>query len=120
MPTSTMCIRELCTRSPWSSRVGEGHRCWAFSCGKRLSPHEIVLIAQQLPLPQRDPADRFLAATAQVMDLTLATADDNLLRLGAIRPRKPRARPAPPLLVLADTKLYIVDNSARSRVRFAK
>jgi len=28
--------------------------------------HEIVLIAQQLPLPQRDPADRFLAATAQL------------------------------------------------------
>ena len=28
--------------------------------------HEIVLIAQELPLPQRDPADRFLAATAQL------------------------------------------------------
>jgi PIN domain nuclease of toxin-antitoxin system len=50
--------------------------------------HEIVLIAQQLPLPQRDPADRFLAATAQVMDLTLVTADDNLLRLGTIRTMK--------------------------------
>jgi predicted nucleic acid-binding protein len=37
--------------------------------------HEIVLIAQQLPLPQRDPADRFLAATAQLMDLKLVTAD---------------------------------------------
>jgi PIN domain nuclease of toxin-antitoxin system len=47
--------------------------------------HEIVLIAQQLPLPQRDPADRFLAATAQLMDLTLVTADDSLLRLGTIR-----------------------------------
>ena len=32
--------------------------------------HEIVLAAQQLPLPHRDPADRFLAATAQVVDLT--------------------------------------------------
>ena len=50
--------------------------------------HEIVLIAQQLPLPQSDPADRFLAATAQVMDLTLVTADDNLLRLGTIRTMK--------------------------------
>ena len=50
--------------------------------------HEIVLIAQQLPLPQRDPADRFLAATAQVMDLTLVTADDSLLRLGTIRTMK--------------------------------
>jgi len=43
---------------------------------------ENVLIAQELPLPQRDPADRFLAATAQLMDLTLVTADDSLLRLG--------------------------------------
>ena len=50
--------------------------------------HEIVLIAQQLPLPQRDPADPFLAATAQVLDLTLVTAGDNLLRLGTIRTMK--------------------------------
>lgn len=50
--------------------------------------HEIVLIAQQFPLPQRDPADRFLAATAQVLDLTLVTADDNMLRLGTIRTMK--------------------------------
>ena len=44
--------------------------------------HEIVLLAQQLPLPHRDPADRFLAATAQVMNLTLVTGDDRLLGLG--------------------------------------
>jgi PIN domain nuclease of toxin-antitoxin system len=50
--------------------------------------HEIVLIAQELPLPQRDPADRFLAATARLMDLTLVTADDSLLRLGTIRTMK--------------------------------
>jgi hypothetical protein len=30
-----------------------------------------MLIAQQLPLPPCDPADQFLAATAQLMDLTL-------------------------------------------------
>ena len=47
--------------------------------------HEIVLAAQQLPLPHRDPADRFLAATAQVMDLTLVTSDDLLLGLGTFR-----------------------------------
>jgi PIN domain nuclease of toxin-antitoxin system len=33
----------------------------------------------------RDPADRFLAATAQVLDLTLVTADEKLLGLGTIR-----------------------------------
>lgn len=47
--------------------------------------HEIVLAAHQLPLPHRDPADRFLAATAQVLDLTLVTADERLLGLGEIR-----------------------------------
>jgi PIN domain nuclease of toxin-antitoxin system len=50
--------------------------------------HEIVLAAQQLPLPHRDQADRFLAATAEVMDLTLVTSDDNLLGLGTIRTMK--------------------------------
>ena len=33
----------------------------------------------------RDPADRFLAATAQVYDLVLVTADQRLLGLGMIR-----------------------------------
>lgn len=46
--------------------------------------HEIVTVAQRLPLPHRDPADRFLAATAKVLDLTLVTADANLLGLGDI------------------------------------
>jgi PIN domain nuclease of toxin-antitoxin system len=62
--------------------------------------HEIVLLAQQLPLPHRDPADRFLAATAQVMDLTLVTGHDRLLGLGthshqvATRVRLSRSRAA--------------------------
>ena len=47
--------------------------------------HEIMLAAHKLPLPHRDPADRFLAATAQVLDLTLVTADDRLLGLGEIK-----------------------------------
>jgi PIN domain nuclease of toxin-antitoxin system len=46
--------------------------------------HEIVLVAEQLPLHQ-GPADRFLAATAQVHDLTLVTSDRQLLGLGTIR-----------------------------------
>jgi len=46
--------------------------------------HEIALAARQLPLPQSDPADRFLAATAKVLDLTLVTADKSLLGLGDI------------------------------------
>jgi PIN domain nuclease of toxin-antitoxin system len=46
--------------------------------------HEIAAAARRLSLPQRDPADRFLAATAQVLDLTLVTADASLLGLGEI------------------------------------
>jgi PIN domain nuclease of toxin-antitoxin system len=45
---------------------------------------EIVRIAMALPLPQADPADRFLAATAKVLKLTLVTADQRLLGLGEI------------------------------------
>lgn len=46
--------------------------------------HEIALVARQLSMHQ-DPADRILAATAEVLDLTLVTADERLLGLGTIR-----------------------------------
>jgi PIN domain nuclease of toxin-antitoxin system len=46
--------------------------------------YEIVLVAQELPLRHQDPADRFLAATANVLGLTLVTADHRLLGLGTI------------------------------------
>ncbi len=46
--------------------------------------HEIVLAAQELPLSHPDPADRFLAATALVLGLTLVSADRRLLGLGEI------------------------------------
>ena len=45
---------------------------------------EIVSIGLALPLPHADPADRFLAATAKVLKLTLVTADKRLLGLGEI------------------------------------
>jgi len=46
--------------------------------------HEIALAALQLSVLHQDPADRFLAATAQVLDLTLVTGDTALLGLGEI------------------------------------
>lgn len=46
--------------------------------------HEIVASACQLPFQHRDPIDRFLAATAGVLGLTLVTADQALLGLGTI------------------------------------
>ena len=56
------------------------------TAGTREAPltHEIALLARQLPLHQ-DHADRILAATAEVLDLTLVTADERLLGLGTIR-----------------------------------
>ena len=46
--------------------------------------YEIALAASRLTLHQ-DPADRMLAATAQVLDLVLATADQRLLGLAEVR-----------------------------------
>jgi PIN domain nuclease of toxin-antitoxin system len=45
---------------------------------------EIVRMGFTLALPHADPADRFLAATAKVLNLTLVTADQRLLGLGEI------------------------------------
>src|SRR5258708_37849696 len=50
------------------------------TAGTREAPltHEIALAARQISLHQ-DPADRILAATAQVLDLTFVTADGRLV-----------------------------------------
>lgn len=45
---------------------------------------EIVRASFILSLPHADPADRFLAATAKVLNLTLVTANKTLLGLGEI------------------------------------
>lgn len=41
---------------------------------------EVALRSRSLRLAHEDPADRFLAATADVYELTLVTADERLLR----------------------------------------
>jgi len=41
--------------------------------------NEIALETRAVQLPHRDPADRFLVATARVLDLTLVTADMRLI-----------------------------------------
>lgn len=42
--------------------------------------HRVALESRRLRLPHADPADRFLAATARIYDLTLVTADRHLTR----------------------------------------
>jgi len=46
--------------------------------------HEVALETRHIVLPHRDPADRFLAATARVFGLTLVTADQHLLALKGV------------------------------------
>jgi len=41
--------------------------------------HEVALETRRIRLPHQDPADRFLAATARVFELTLVTSDARLL-----------------------------------------
>ncbi|MBI4420643.1 MAG: type II toxin-antitoxin system VapC family toxin, partial [Gemmatimonadetes bacterium] len=41
--------------------------------------HEVARWSRRIELPHADPADRFLAASARVYDLTLVTADERLL-----------------------------------------
>ncbi len=41
--------------------------------------HEVAIRSRIVDLPHRDPADRFLAATAEIYDLTLVTEDERLL-----------------------------------------
>jgi PIN domain nuclease of toxin-antitoxin system len=42
--------------------------------------HEIAIASRRLLLTHQDPADRFIAATARVLGLTLVTADERLLQ----------------------------------------
>lgn len=69
-------------------RMGGGPERWLArvtgSVNEAPLTHEIALVAAQLKM-HRDPADRFIAATAQVLRLTLVTADEKLLGLGSIQ-----------------------------------
>jgi PIN domain nuclease of toxin-antitoxin system len=46
---------------------------------------EVALAVSSLDFPHGDPGDHFLAATAKVFDLTLVTADTNLINLAGIQ-----------------------------------
>jgi PIN domain nuclease of toxin-antitoxin system len=84
-----MCTWEALTRnSKGRIHIKEDLATWLAraTAGTREAPltHEIALVARQLQMHQ-DPADRILAATAEVLDLTLVTAHERLLGLGTIR-----------------------------------
>lgn len=47
--------------------------------------HEVAIRSRSVSVQHADPADRFLAATALVQDLTLVTADARLVKIKEIR-----------------------------------
>ncbi len=46
--------------------------------------HAVAMHSRRVQLPHDDPADRFLAATAVVYELTLVTADDRMLNASGL------------------------------------
>ena len=46
--------------------------------------YQVAQETGRVQLSHRDPADRFLVATARVFDLTLVTADEQLLKAGQV------------------------------------
>ena len=46
---------------------------------------EVALLSQKIRLPHRDPADRFIAATASVFGLTLVTEDNKLHKIEGVQ-----------------------------------
>ena len=46
---------------------------------------EVAIVSRSIDLTQNDPADRFIAASAKVLDLALVTADRRLLNCPEIQ-----------------------------------
>lgn len=67
-------------------RLHGGLRHWAEEAQRRFPlrdaplDREVAVASLEVALPHRDPADRFLAATALVHGLTLLTIDDRLVQ----------------------------------------
>jgi len=69
-------IRVVGDPAEWVERA-----CTAGPFHEAALTREIALESRRLSPSLQDPADRFIAATARVLDLTLATADARLLDL---------------------------------------
>jgi PIN domain nuclease of toxin-antitoxin system len=67
-------------------QAGLGARDWVEAALSRVPMHEaaltreVALRSRSVRVEHEDPADRFLAASAEVYELTLVTADERLLR----------------------------------------
>ncbi len=61
---------------PLSEWIEDSRQRFAFR--EAILTNQIAIVSCDLDIPGRDPADRFLAATALVNELTLMTADNRL------------------------------------------
>ncbi len=83
-PISTWEILTLCAKNRLALDLNP--RQWIAESLARTSfreaplTHEVVMDMEGVVTPHKDPADRFLAATAKTFGLTLVTADENLIR----------------------------------------
>jgi PIN domain nuclease of toxin-antitoxin system len=72
-------------------QLNEGPVAWAVRAMEQLQLHEATLTTEvaletsALDLPNSDPSDRLIAASAKVFDLTLVTADVKLISVPGIR-----------------------------------
>jgi PIN domain nuclease of toxin-antitoxin system len=85
-PVSVWEVMVLLRKRRISISVSTAQWIASATAGFREAPFtwDIAQLSEELNLPHADAADRFLAATAKVLDLTLVTADRNLLGLGEI------------------------------------
>ncbi len=65
-------------KQPFAQWVEEAHR--HLPTIEAPLNNAVALASRQINVPHGDPADRFLAATAAVYELTLLTADEKLLK----------------------------------------
>jgi len=82
---SPISTRELLTlNAKGRVRLSGDPESWLARATRGLLTHEIAQAAVKIAL-HRDPVDRFLAATAQILDMMSVTADEKLLGLGTIQ-----------------------------------
>ena len=83
-PVSTWEIMMLCQKNRLALQPDPAQWIAAtllqLPCKEAPLTHEVALATGRVKLPHNDAADRFLAATALVFQLTLVTADRNILR----------------------------------------
>ncbi len=85
-PISVWEFLMLAERGRVHVRAGTSPTDWVEAALSRAPMHDaplsrdVAIRSRSVRLSHEDPADRFLAATADVYELTLVTADDRLLR----------------------------------------